>query len=267
MTGNGRKLIIFKFWQLCRSEHHIIEHQQRRRDFGIIVRIAGVHIEKKLPERSFKPRQILPQNYKTRTRKLRCGFKVHLAERFAKNEVLLWRETFKFYFSFWRISVHLDVALLIFAAGHLVEWQIWNLPQEFIEIFSSLFLLLLQFRNRRFTVGNLRHQFFDVRFVFISFGLTNCFRCRISLCLPGLKNTDERASVVVDRNQILRRIISSFLVIEIAPAKCLIKGLSVLTYPTNVVHRCLLKTWMPGTSPGMTNQQPERYALFIPRAW
>jgi hypothetical protein len=50
---NCRELIILKFRQLSGAEHRFVSRQQRRRDLGVVVRLAGVHVEHELTERTF----------------------------------------------------------------------------------------------------------------------------------------------------------------------------------------------------------------------
>jgi len=73
------------------TEHHLISHKQRRRDFSVVVRLTSMHIEHELPERAFEPRQALLQHDKPRRqRALQAASKIHLSKRFAKLEMLLW---------------------------------------------------------------------------------------------------------------------------------------------------------------------------------
>ena len=78
-------------------------------------------IEHELAERAFEPGKALFQHDKTRAGKFGRGLEIHLAERFAKLEMLLWLE---------RIvapgpeMMALDVVVLVLAVGHVVERQI-----------------------------------------------------------------------------------------------------------------------------------------------
>jgi len=59
------KLIITKFWQLRRTKHHLVAHQQRRRDFGIAV-LGRMHVEHELRERAVEPRETALQHHEAR---------------------------------------------------------------------------------------------------------------------------------------------------------------------------------------------------------
>ncbi len=62
----GSELIIFEFWQLCRAKHHFVAHKQWRRNFGVAVWLARMHIKHKLPKSALKSRESFFQNYETR---------------------------------------------------------------------------------------------------------------------------------------------------------------------------------------------------------
>ena len=130
-----RELIICKFRQLRRAEHRLVAHQQRRRDFGVVVRLAGVHIEHELPERAFEPRQAFLQNNKARAGELGRGLEIHLAERFAKLEMLLRRERVV---ALGPETMMLDIVVRVLAVGHFVERQIGNFGERVVELFGRL---------------------------------------------------------------------------------------------------------------------------------
>ena len=134
------KLIVFELRQLRRAKHHFVAHQNWWRDFGVIVRLAGVYIEKKLTKRAFKPRQAFLQNDKARARKLRSSLEIHLAERFAEVEMLLGR---KRVVALGAETMMLDVVLLVLAVGHFVERQIGNFGERIIQCFFGRLLLQL----------------------------------------------------------------------------------------------------------------------------
>src|SRR6266566_1866009 len=85
------ELIITKFRQLRRTEHHFVAHQERRRDFGVAV-LGRMHIEHELPERAFEPCEAALQHHEARARQLRGGLEIHLPERLAEIEMLRRRE-------------------------------------------------------------------------------------------------------------------------------------------------------------------------------
>ena len=85
------ELVVGELRQLRRAEHHLVAHQQRRRDFGVAV-VAGVHVEHELPERALHARKPALEHDEARARQFRRGLEIHLAERFAQLEMLLGRE-------------------------------------------------------------------------------------------------------------------------------------------------------------------------------
>ena len=93
MREESAKLVLYKFWELRGTKHRLIAHQKRRRDFSVVMRLACVHIEHELTERALEPRQAFFQNHKTRAGKFCSSFEIHLAERFAEIEMLLWRKS------------------------------------------------------------------------------------------------------------------------------------------------------------------------------
>ena len=89
--GACQKLVLSNFGNR-RTKHDLIAHQNRRRDLGIIVRLAGMHIEHELAERPFEPREPLLKTTKRAPESLAAAAKSIWPERFAELEMLLWRE-------------------------------------------------------------------------------------------------------------------------------------------------------------------------------
>ena len=74
-------------------------------------------IEHELSERPLQPRETFFQNNKTRARQFGRSLEIHLAQRFAKLEVLLRRESV---ITFGAEAMMLDVVFFIFAVRHFV---------------------------------------------------------------------------------------------------------------------------------------------------
>src|SRR4029453_16294875 len=98
-----------------------------------------------LPERPFEPRQSFLQYDKARTGQLRRQLEIHLAQRFAKLEMLPWLECTVALFA---KHVMLDISARIGAVRHVAEGHIWNLRKLIFEFGGERPLLLLQFWQR-----------------------------------------------------------------------------------------------------------------------
>ena len=125
-----KKLIVGELRQLGGAEHGVVAHQERRIDLGIAV-LPRVQVEHELPERAFKSRQAALEHDKTRTRKLRGGLEVHLAERLAQIEMLLRRESIV---ALRPKMMVLDVGALVLPIGHFIERQVWDLRERLVEL-------------------------------------------------------------------------------------------------------------------------------------
>src|SRR5262249_6024863 len=102
---------------------------KRRCDLSVAV-LRGVHVEHELPERTFEPRQTLLEHHKPRARQFGGGLEVHLAERFAEFEMLLWGER---KISLGAEAMMLDIVARIFAIGYVVERQIRNFSERSVQ--------------------------------------------------------------------------------------------------------------------------------------
>ena len=108
------------------------------------MRLAGVHIEHELAERTFEPGETFLQNDKARAGQLGSGLEVHLRQRLTKLEMLLRRERVV---AFRSEPVMLDIIVRVFAVGHAVERQVGDFGERRVELVGGFFL-------RRFQRGN-----------------------------------------------------------------------------------------------------------------
>src|SRR5579862_2021395 len=168
------------------------------------------------------------------------------------------------------VAMMLDVILLILAIGHFVERKIRNFGECLGKLLVSLFFRRFLCRHRFFQRGDFVEQRLHLCVVLILLRLADFLRRRVAACLRGFEREDFRAALLVERDQPFR------LRFEPAPRQRAIEGVGIVADEANVVHwdRSLrvmaglvpaihvfvgssLKTWMPGTSPGMTNNNPD----------
>src|SRR5262249_10406952 len=108
---------------------------------------ARMQIQHELPERPFEPRQSFLQYDEARTRQFRRQLEIHLAQRFAKLEMLLWLECI--------VAPPAERVMLDIPAGvgdvrYVVEGHVRNLRKLIFEVDGEPSLLFLQRRQRGF---------------------------------------------------------------------------------------------------------------------
>src|SRR5262249_1415018 len=221
-----RKLIIAKFPELTSAKHHAIEHQERRRDFRVTV-LARMDVEHELRQRAFKPGEATLQNHKPRARQFRGDLEVHLAERFPKLEMLLWRERV---IALRGEAMMLQVVAGVFAVGHIVERHIRDLRERIVECLRGCLFPRLQSWNGILQSGDLRHQLGGLFLAFAFLGLADLLRGGVAARLCTFKFENFFASLLIHCDQPLglRR--------QPAPLERAVKNVGVLANEADVVH-------------------------------
>ena len=220
------KLIIRELRQLRRSEHRVIAHQQRWIDFGVAV-LPGVQIEHELPDGALQPREALLQNDEARAGHFGSRLEVHELQTFAKLHMLLRLERI---IALRAEVMMLDIAVLVGAVRHLIERQVRNLREFFLQF---LFDLL----HRRFKLGklclefaNLGHQRICARIVLVLLGVADFLGGRVAARLRLLRCQDGRAALLVERDQRLRQRLQP------APFQRCVEGVGVVANGLDVMH-------------------------------
>ena len=199
--------------------------------------LGCVGVEHELPERAFEPREPILQHDKSRAGQFCGGLEIHLPERFAELEVLLWRKRIV---PFGTKMVMLNVVFCILAVGHLVERQVRNFRQRVVQLFGDLLFLSLHGGDQGFQLRDFRHQRLRGRLVLLGLGLANLLRGRIPACLRAFKLLNDGAPAFVDRKDAFR------LRRKPAARKPAIERRGVLADPLDVVHAAPIPpVWVP----------------------
>src|ERR1700736_4722903 len=114
--------------------------------------------------------------------------------------VRLWRKSIVAHRS---EDVTLHIAVLVDAVGDVIDGQIRDLGERFLQFFIYFPLLCLESCDRGFALSDLRPEFLDLTFILCLHGLMDFIGSHLAACSPTLKDSVNRESTAFNRVQSL----------------------------------------------------------------
>ena len=127
-------------------------------------------------------------------------------------------------------SAIFDIAVLVRTLGHIIERRIGDLCELALQRGGGVLLLRFHLRDRGFQLRHLGHQRLRCRLVLLRLGLTDLLRGGVAARLPLLQFGDQRAALLVERQQALRQRF------EPAALERAVEGVRIVANGFDIVH-------------------------------
>src|SRR6185437_11451828 len=150
----GMEHVLGEARQLADPVGGVVAHQQRWVDLGVAALLRGMQVEHELRDGALQSRQLALHEHEARTGDLGRRSKVHLAVRLTQRHMVLRRER---EVALAAVAADLDVAGLVGAVRHLVEWQVGQHLEPASQLVVELGGLRLAFLQRVLERRDLGH--------------------------------------------------------------------------------------------------------------
>src|SRR5262245_3951898 len=188
-----------------------------------------MHIEHELRKRALEPREATLQHHEACARQFRGGLEIHLPERLAEIEMLLWREAV---IALGAEAMVLDVAARILAVRHFGQRHVRDLRKRVVERVGELLFFRLERRDLGLQARDFGEERLRRRFLVAFLRGADLPRRRVAAGERGLRLLDGAAPALVDFDQPL------CFALQPAPRQPPVEGGGIVTYPLDLVHVC-----------------------------